>query len=128
MSNRLAYAGSSSLSRNLILPGHSDPRVQGDIIHMDNGQKINWRKGYNEGMRKRAYTRDSFMTFDEFTYTRDSTGAFLIGELERLDQTLHDPLVAVSGRRAGDIASLCLMQLVAQSNEGLRHHACIYSP
>src|SRR3569833_1326821 len=25
--------------------------------------------------------------------TADSTGAFLVGELERLDQTLHDPLV-----------------------------------
>ena len=33
-----------------------------------------------------------------FTYdsgfTRDSTGSFLVGELERLDQTIHAPLVA----------------------------------
>jgi hypothetical protein len=40
---------------------------------------------------KRIKTRDGLMTFDARTI--DSTGAFLIGELERLDQTLHMPLV-----------------------------------
>ena len=35
--------------------------------------------------------------------TYDSTGAFLVGELERLDQTLHDPLVAVSWGRDIDL-------------------------
>jgi hypothetical protein len=45
----------------------------------------------------RARTRDNMMTFDARTV--DSTGAFLIGELERLDQTLHDPLVAVTWSR-----------------------------
>lgn len=39
----------------------------------------------------RARTRDALMTFDARTI--DSTGSFLIGELERLDQTLHMPLV-----------------------------------
>ena len=39
----------------------------------------------------RARTRDALMTFDARTI--DSTGSFLIGELERLDQTLHAPLV-----------------------------------
>ena len=34
---------------------------------------------------------------------RDSTGAFLVGELERLDQTLHDPLVEVSWGRDVDL-------------------------
>lgn len=48
----------------------------------------------------RARTRDGFQTFD--TATRDSTGAFLIGELERLDQKLHEPLAAVTWSR--DIA------------------------
>lgn len=108
MSNRLAYRGSSALthSPNLILPGHSDPRVKGDFIHYDNGQKVNWRKGYAEGVQggKRAYTTDSLLTFDsEFSYTKDSTGAFLVGELERLDQTLHDPLVAVTWGRDIDL-------------------------
>lgn len=80
------------LSPNLIAP--QDPRIQGDEIVFDNGERLNW---------KRAYTRDNFMTFDEFTYTKDSTGAFLIGELERLDQNLHDPLVAVTWGRDIDL-------------------------
>lgn len=36
-------------------------------------------------------------TFD--SKTRDSTGAFLVGELERLDQTLHMPLASVTWSR-----------------------------
>jgi hypothetical protein len=48
----------------------------------------------------RRTTGDGFMTFDAATQlTIDSTGAFLIGELERLDQTLHDPLVAITWPR-----------------------------
>ena len=34
------------------------------------------------------------ITYDRMTI--DSTGAFLIGELERLDQTLNDPLVYIT--------------------------------
>jgi hypothetical protein len=82
------------LSPNLILPGATDARVKGDVIEFANGQKINWKRGF---------TKDAFMTFDEFNFTRDSTGAFLIGELERLDQTLHDPLVAVTWGRDIDL-------------------------
>ena len=48
-------------------------------------------------MKQRIYTRDGLMTFDQATM--DSTGAFLIGELERLDQTLHQPLAAVTWHR-----------------------------
>jgi hypothetical protein len=43
------------------------------------------------------------MTYDQRTV--DSTGAFLIGELERLDQTLHEPLVDVSWNRDIDLRS-----------------------
>lgn len=46
---------------------------------------------------KRAYTRDGLMTFDQATI--DSSGSFLIGELERLDQTLHQPLASVTWSR-----------------------------
>ena len=47
---------------------------------------------------RRAMTRDSGMlTFDRMTI--DSTGAFLQGELERLDQTIHDPLVDIQWPR-----------------------------
>lgn len=43
----------------------------------------------------------SFTTHDGRTV--DSTGAFLVGELERLDQTLHKPLVQVSWQRDIDL-------------------------
>lgn len=69
--------------------------------------------------RGRARTVDNFQTFDSATRaidaegnqrgrvldhayrthdgrTVDSTGAFLVGELERLDQTLHEPLASVT--------------------------------
>jgi hypothetical protein len=72
-------------------------------------------------------TRDAMMTFDEALRltqsglgdapgkklkrpetthdgrTVDSTGAFLVGELERLDQTLHDPLASVTWGRDVDL-------------------------
>jgi hypothetical protein len=41
------------------------------------------------------------LTYDK--YTIDSTGAFLIGELERLDQTLHEPLFNVTWTRDIDL-------------------------
>src|SRR5664280_1667586 len=41
------------------------------------------------------------MTYDKMTL--DSTGAFLINELERLDQTLHEPLVSVTWGRDIDL-------------------------
>lgn len=40
-------------------------------------------------------------TYDKMTL--DSTGAFYVGELERLDQTLHEPLVAVTWGRDIDL-------------------------
>lgn len=46
-----------------------------------------------EAMRRvnrRVQTRDEFKTFDAATL--DSSGVFLVGELERLDPTLHEPL------------------------------------
>lgn len=46
---------------------------------------------------KRAYTKDGLMTFDRQTV--DSAGVFLIGELERLDQNLHEPLASVTWSR-----------------------------
>ncbi|MGY2438565.1 DUF2184 domain-containing protein [Pseudomonas sp. SDO52101_S400] len=46
---------------------------------------------------KRTHTRDGLMTFD--AQTIDSTGVFLIGELERLDQNLHGPLASVTWSR-----------------------------
>ena len=45
----------------------------------------------------RARTTDGLTTYDRRTI--DSTGAFLIGELERLDQTLNEPLVSITWSR-----------------------------
>lgn len=45
----------------------------------------------------RARTRDNGLTFD--AQTIDSAGAFLVGELERLDQNLHMPLASVTWSR-----------------------------
>lgn len=49
----------------------------------------------------RHATRDGMMTFDARTI--DSSGVFLIGELERLDQTLHMPLASVTWTRDIDL-------------------------
>lgn len=47
------------------------------------------------------YTRDEFTTFDRATM--DSAGAFLVGELERLDPMVHEPLVSVTWWRDIDL-------------------------
>ena len=50
---------------------------------------------------KRLKFKDGLMTFDARTI--DSSGAFLIGELERLDQRLHEPLASVTWSRDIDL-------------------------
>ncbi|MDP9803235.1 DUF2184 domain-containing protein [Acinetobacter calcoaceticus] len=57
------------------------------------------------GQPIRARTRDTgtMHTFDARTI--DSTGAFLLGELERLDQTLHEPLANITWGRDIDLRS-----------------------
>lgn len=51
----------------------------------------------------RAQTRDHMLTFDARTI--DSAGAFLVGELERLDQRIHEPLASVTWTRDIDLRS-----------------------
>jgi hypothetical protein len=51
---------------------------------------------------RRAFkTRDGLMTFD--SQTIDAAGVFLVGELERLDQRLHQPLASVTWARDIDL-------------------------
>lgn len=45
----------------------------------------------------RAFTRDQMMTYDQATI--DGTGNFLVGELERLDPTINEPLVSMTWSR-----------------------------
>jgi hypothetical protein len=47
------------------------------------------------------YVRDQFTTFDQATY--DSAGAFLVGELERLDPMIHEPLISIQWPRDIDL-------------------------
>lgn len=47
------------------------------------------------------------MTFDQATV--DGTGAFLVHELERLDQTLNLPLVNFTGRAISSCVKTCLL-------------------
>jgi len=49
----------------------------------------------------RHFTRDQQFTYDQATV--DSTGAFLVGQLERLDQTLNEPLVEYTWSRDIDL-------------------------
>ena len=49
----------------------------------------------------RNYLRDGMATYDQATI--DSAGAFLIGELERLDPMIHEPLVWVTWMRDIDL-------------------------
>lgn len=51
--------------------------------------------------RRLHYTKDGALTFDRATI--DSSGSFLVGELERLDQTLHEPLASVTWSRDIDL-------------------------
>lgn len=48
-----------------------------------------------------VYTRDDFTTYDQATI--DSAGAFLVGQLERLDPMIHAPLAAVTWTRDIDL-------------------------
>lgn len=49
----------------------------------------------------RGRLNDAFQTYDQATF--DSAGAFLVGELERLDPMIHEPLVMVSWDRDMDL-------------------------
>lgn len=70
---------------------------------------------------------NAFRTADGRTV--DSTGAFLVGELERLDLTLHEPLAAVTWGRdidlredvtlADEVSSFTLSTFAAQGGLGL---------
>jgi hypothetical protein len=62
-------------------------------------QKFLKRREIAEASRKfaRHFTTDEQFTYDRATV--DSTGAFLVGQLERLDQTLNEPLVEYTWSR-----------------------------
>lgn len=56
---------------------------------------------WGDNRKAMRYLRDAFATYDQATI--DSAGAFLVGELERLDPMIHDPLVSVTWDRDIDL-------------------------
>src|SRR6266566_471485 len=76
---------------------HKGVRFFDDFMTFDRMSRQTDARG-NELGRKLPF---SVQTADGQTV--DSTGAFFVGELERLDQTLHEPLVAVSWGRDIDL-------------------------
>lgn len=81
---------------NLILPARFRQRTR-DMMTMDNGFRTIDSQGNMMGRRLGG----SFTTHDSRTV--DSTGSFLVGELERLDMTMHEPLAAVTWGRDIDL-------------------------
>ncbi len=81
------WAGATALSGSLACSILSTPAI---IQRRDRGI-----------VRPRAYVRDGLVTYDQAT--KDSAGAFLIGELERLDPMIHEPLVTVTWQRDIDL-------------------------
>lgn len=62
---------------------------------------LNFTKAAPYPIAARQRFRDGLFTYD--TRTIDSTGAFLNGELERLDLTVHEPLVSFTWSRDVDL-------------------------
>ncbi len=81
---------------NLILPA-SFRRKTRDIMTFDSGYRTIDQQGNMLGKP----LGNPYKTQDGRTV--DSTGAFLVGELERLDLTLHEPLAAVTWSRDIDL-------------------------
>lgn len=79
---------------NLILPARMRTR---DVLTFDSGFRTFDAAGNMIGKQ----LGNGFQTHDGRTV--DSTGAFLVGELERLDLTLHAPLAAVTYGRDIDL-------------------------
>ena len=102
----VAYRASNTLTRlsRGIVSGRTHftldevKRLFGAIAERDEEMAKHGLPGVSRG---RHFTTDQWFTYDQMTI--DSTGAFLIGELERMDQTLHDPLVMVSWGRDIDL-------------------------
>ena len=84
------------MSKKLILPSHLRRRTR-DNMTFDSAYRVLDAQGNMAGrpLGMTVRTQDG--------RTVDSTGAFLVGELERLDLTLHEPLAAVTWGRDIDL-------------------------
>jgi hypothetical protein len=85
------------MNQNLIPPRRFRAKTR-DSLTFDNAFRTIDSSGNMLGKR----LEHSFKTHDG-KRTVDSTGAFMVGELERLDLTLHEPLAAVTWSRDIDL-------------------------
>lgn len=69
--------------------------------HFRNWEGSTALAGFDPLNKNPRYVRDAFQTFDQATI--DSAGAFLVGELERLDPMIHLPLVSTTWTRDVDL-------------------------
>lgn len=108
--------------KSLILPSNITRAKTRDIMTYDSGFRTIDTQGNMLGkpLGMNVQTRDG--------RTVDSTGAFMVGELERLDQTLHMPLAAVTWGRdidlredvtiADEVSSFTLSTFASPGNVG----------
>src|SRR5262245_33098204 len=66
-------------------------RTRDHMLNMDSAHRVSMTDHPGKYLGRTYKFRDG--------RTYDSTGAFLVGELERLDYTLHEPLVDISYMR-----------------------------
>ncbi len=85
------------MKSNIILPANFKRRKTRDVMTFDSGYRTIDAQGNQMGKP----LGNSFKTQDGRTV--DSTGSFLVGELERLDMTMHEPLAAVTWGRDIDL-------------------------
>lgn len=74
-----------------------------DVAMARAGELISGRGDQRGKTFDHAYERPMGFRTADGSFTCDSTGAYLVGELERLDQTLHEPLAAISWDRDIDL-------------------------
>jgi hypothetical protein len=99
MKHERCFPAVSALATGISMRGASLGRHRTIDMLTYGGQE--WQALDNSGnMRGRSFGQ-SFRTHDGRTV--DSSGAFLVGELERLDLTLHEPLAAVTWGRDIDL-------------------------
>lgn len=98
MKRNLSLAGKISLG----FPGIIRARTRDNMMTFDSVMKLETAALDRVG-NQRGKTLDYAVKTWDGQRTVDSTGAFLVGELERLDQTLHMPLASVTWSRDIDL-------------------------
>ncbi len=113
---------------NIFVPKRTVVRARTTDMLTFDGRALEVIDGLGTQRGKAFDVPQRYRTHDGRVLTVDSTGAFLVGELERLDQTLHMPLAAVTWSRdvdlredvsiADEVSSFTLSTFAAAGNLG----------